>query len=67
MGSPAMNLIEGTLVDQLRYDFKIDHRQKLWDSWDLTVRGQDGDYPSWLEIRLRTEGAVLEQGRYHRH
>ncbi len=27
--------------------------------WDLTVDGPDGDYPSWLEIRLRTECSLM--------
>jgi hypothetical protein len=27
--------------------------------WDLTVQGADGDYPSWLEIRLRTESQLM--------
>lgn len=27
--------------------------------WDLTVQGQDGEYPSWLEIRLRTERELM--------
>ena len=29
--------------------------------WDITVAGPDGDYPSWLEIRLRTEWEVMAQ------
>jgi len=29
--------------------------------WDLTVRGQDGDYPSWLEIRPRTEAQLMAE------
>ena len=27
--------------------------------WDLTVQGQDGEYPSWFEIRLRTERELM--------
>jgi hypothetical protein len=27
--------------------------------WDLTVHGDDGDYPSWLEIRLRKEDQLM--------
>jgi len=27
--------------------------------WDLTVEAQDGSYPSWLEIRLRTEWQLM--------
>lgn len=30
--------------------------------WDITVRHPDGDYPSWLEVSLRTEGEL--QGRF---
>jgi hypothetical protein len=29
--------------------------------WDLTVRGPDGDYPSWFEIRLRTESSLMAE------
>lgn len=35
--------------------------------WDLTVRGPDGDYyPSWIEIRLRTESQLMAEfvGRF---
>ncbi|MDH5321533.1 MAG: DUF1080 domain-containing protein [Gammaproteobacteria bacterium] len=27
--------------------------------WDLTVEGPDGSYPSWLEVRLRTEWQLM--------
>lgn len=30
--------------------------------WDLTVESEDGSYPSWLEIRLRTEWQLM--GRF---
>ena len=29
--------------------------------WDLTVQGPDGDYPSWLEIRLRKETELMAE------
>lgn len=29
--------------------------------WDLTVDGPDGPYPSWLEVRLRTEWQLMAQ------
>ena len=34
--------------------------------WDLTVEGPDGPYPSWLEIRLRTERQLMAEfvGRF---
>lgn len=35
--------------------------------WDLTVKGPDGtDYPSWIEIRLRTEAQLMAEfvGRF---
>ena len=34
--------------------------------WDLTVQGEDSDYPSWLEIRLRTESQLMAEfvGRF---
>lgn len=34
--------------------------------WDLTVQGADGAYPSWLEIRLRTETQLMAEfvGRF---
>jgi len=34
--------------------------------WDLTVEGEDGAYPSWLEIRLRSESALMAEfvGRF---
>ncbi len=34
--------------------------------WDLTVDGPDGIYPSWLEIRLRTESQLMAEfvGRF---
>lgn len=34
--------------------------------WDLTVQGEDGRYPSWLEIRLRTERSLMAEfvGRF---
>jgi len=34
----------------------------LLGRWDLTVHHPDGDYPSWLEVRLRTEGEIT--GRF---
>ena len=34
----------------------------LLGRWDLTVEAADGAYPSWLEVRLRTEGEVM--GRF---
>ncbi len=34
----------------------------LLGRWDLTVQGADGAYPSWLEVRLRTEGELM--GRF---
>lgn len=30
----------------------------LLGRWDLTVNGTDGAYPSWLEVRLRTERSL---------
>ncbi|MGI9203770.1 MAG: 3-keto-disaccharide hydrolase [Woeseiaceae bacterium] len=33
----------------------------LLGRWDLTVNGPGGAYPSWLEIRLRTEWALMAQ------
>jgi hypothetical protein len=34
--------------------------------WDLTVQGADGAYPSWFEIRLRTEAELMAEfvGRF---
>lgn len=34
--------------------------------WDLTVQGADGAYPSWFEIRLRTESELMAEfvGRF---
>ena len=34
--------------------------------WDITVEGDDGTYPSWLEVRLRTETQLMAQlvGRF---
>jgi len=29
--------------------------------WDLTIHGDDGDYPSWLEVRLRTENQLMAE------
>ncbi len=29
--------------------------------WDLAVHGPDGDYPSWIEIRLRTEAQLMAE------
>ena len=29
--------------------------------WDIAVDGPDGQYPSWLEIRLRTEWELMAQ------
>jgi hypothetical protein len=34
----------------------------LLGRWDLTVEAADGSYPSWLEVRLRTEGELM--GRF---
>jgi hypothetical protein len=34
----------------------------LLGRWDVTVEGRDGGYPSWLEVRLRTEGELM--GRF---
>jgi hypothetical protein len=34
----------------------------LLGRWDLTVEAADGPYPSWLEVRLRTEGELM--GRF---
>jgi hypothetical protein len=34
----------------------------LLGRWDLTVEAPDGAYPSWLEVRLRTEGSLM--GRF---
>jgi hypothetical protein len=34
----------------------------LLGRWDLTVEAQDGSYPSWLEVRLRTETELM--GRF---
>lgn len=31
----------------------------LLGRWDLTVEGADGSYPSWLEVRLRTETQLM--------
>ena len=38
----------------------------LLGRWDLTVRGPDGTYPSWLEVRLRTEHSLMARfvGRF---
>lgn len=33
----------------------------LLGRWDLTVEGADAPYPSWLEVRLRTEGTLMAQ------
>ena len=34
--------------------------------WDITVDGPDGSYPSWMEIRLRTETQLMAEfvGRF---
>lgn len=34
--------------------------------WNLSVDGHDGPYPSWMEIRLRTEGQLMAEfvGRF---
>lgn len=34
--------------------------------WDLSVNGRDGPYPSWMEIRLRTESQLMAEfvGRF---
>jgi hypothetical protein len=29
--------------------------------WDIVVDGPDGSYPSWLEVRLRTESQLMAQ------
>ena len=29
--------------------------------WDLTIKGPDGDYPSWVEIRLRKESELMAE------
>ena len=34
----------------------------LLGRWDLTIEAADGAYPSWLEVRLRTEGELM--GRF---
>jgi hypothetical protein len=34
----------------------------LLGRWDMTVEAPDGAYPSWLEVRLRTEGELM--GRF---
>ncbi len=34
----------------------------LLGRWDLTVEGEDGPYPAWLEVRLRTELQLM--GRF---
>ena len=34
----------------------------LLGRWDLTVEAADGAYPSWLEVRLRTESELM--GRF---
>lgn len=31
------------------------------DRWDITVDGDNGPYPSWLELRLRTERQLMAQ------
>lgn len=31
----------------------------LLGRWDLTVQGSNGEYPSWLEVRLRKEGQLM--------
>ena len=35
-------------------------------AWDITVEHPDGAYPSWLEVRLRTEGELMARfvGRF---
>ena len=35
-------------------------------SWDITVHHPDGAYPSWIEVRLRTEGDLMARfvGRF---
>ena len=37
-------------------------RRSLLGRWDLTVEGEDGPYPAWLEVRLRTELQLM--GRF---
>jgi hypothetical protein len=34
----------------------------LLGRWDITIQGEDGAYPSWLEVRLRTESELA--GRF---
>ena len=38
----------------------------LLGRWNLTIDGPDGRYPSWLEIRLRTESQLMAEfvGRF---
>jgi hypothetical protein len=31
----------------------------LLGRWDLTIEGEDGPYPSWLEVQLRTERELM--------
>ena len=33
----------------------------LLGRWDLTIEAADGSYPSWLEVRLRTETELMGQ------
>ena len=35
------------------------HADAVLGRWDLTVQGPDGEYPSWLEVRLRTERELM--------
>jgi hypothetical protein len=30
-------------------------------SWDIVVEGENGPYPSWIEVRLRTEWSLMAQ------
>ena len=38
----------------------------LLGRWDLSVQGPDGVYPSWMEVRLRTERSLMAEfvGRF---
>ncbi|MDX1482599.1 MAG: hypothetical protein R3315_13025, partial [Woeseiaceae bacterium] len=33
----------------------------LLGRWDLSVQGPDGVYPSWMEVRLRTERSLMAE------
>jgi hypothetical protein len=36
------DVVQGTQVEEQRWHARFEHRQKLWESWDLTVRGEVG-------------------------